>query len=211
MAAFIGTALSAVRGGRLVFAGLDFRIELGGACHLVGPNGSGKSTLLRLMAGLLPPLDGSIAWEGADSDRRIAWLGHGDGLKATMTAFENVAFAAMLADPTDATDRSRDALVSMGLEELSGTACRYLSAGQRRRTALAAVLASGARLWLLDEPTVGLDHAAVTRLEEAIRRHRAAGGMVVAATHLPIDAADVATLDLARYAVTAAARFEVIA
>lgn len=194
--------LACIRGERLVFEGLGFSLHQGCALRLTGPNGSGKTTLLRLLAGLARPYAGTISWNGdgiaADPDahrRRTAWLGHCDAVKPWMSVAENVRFWAAL--------RGRDAamvdgaLDAVGLAGLADLPAQVLSAGQRRRLALARVFASGARLWLLDEPTVGLDAPSRTALETALAAHCAAGGLAVVATHQPVALPDEAALDLA--------------
>ncbi|TDH58747.1 heme ABC exporter ATP-binding protein CcmA [Dankookia rubra] len=184
--------LACLRGERVVFAGLSFRLEPGGALLLVGANGAGKSTLLRLLAGLLRPEAGALLWDGADAlaDRaahaaRIRYLSHQDALKPALTARENLHFFAQLWGGEVAA--ALDALDLLPLAELPA---RVLSSGQKRRLALARLgLSDPARrapLWLLDEPTVGLDAASVGKLGALLARHRAAGGMVLAATHLPL-------------------------
>lgn len=188
--------LACLRGERAVFAGLSFRLDAGGALLLVGANGAGKSSLLRLLAGLLRPEAGQLLWDGQDAlaDRaahaaRLRYLSHQDALKPALTARENLAFFARLwGGEVDA------ALAALDLLPLAELPARVLSSGQKRRLALAR-LALGmppagsppdAPLWLLDEPTVGLDAASVERLGLLLARHRAAGGMVLAATHLPL-------------------------
>jgi heme exporter protein A len=183
-------ALACGRGERVVLAEVGFALHPGGALLLRGANGAGKSTLLRTLAGLLPPLAGQVeGLEGA----RLAFLGHADGLKPALSVRESVDFAARLAGRA----APEDVLAAYGLEELSDLPTRMLSAGQRRRTALATVLAAQATLWLLDEPTTGLDDASVARFERAVARHRAQGGMVVAATHAPLDLPGAQVLTLA--------------
>jgi heme exporter protein A len=201
---FAATALACRRSERVVFAGLDFSLSPGGALLLTGPNGSGKSSLLRVMAGLIKPFAGILQWEDAPVSRdparhreAVAYLGHHDGLKPMLTAAENIRFWAGLRGRADQTE---SALAALDLTALSNTQVRFLSAGQRRRTALARVIAGGAPLWLLDEPTVGLDTAAIAALEAALAAHRAAGGMVAAATHTLIVLPGAASLDLADYA-----------
>lgn len=186
--------LAAIRGERLVFRDVSFALPEGGALVLAGRNGAGKSTLLRLLAGLVRPDAGRLLWDDTDAlaDRtahgtRVALLGHQDALKPGLTAAENLAFAAALsALPVMA------ALAALGLQELADLPVRMLSAGQKRRLALARVSLSTAPLWLLDEPTLGLDDLAVERLGLLLARHRAAGGMIVAATHvsLPLHGAE---------------------
>jgi heme exporter protein A len=191
-------SLTAIRGERLVFVDLSFELLRGGALILSGRNGSGKSTLLRLLAGLVRPEAGRLLWDGVDAltDRtehgaRVALLGHQDALKPGLTAAENLAFAARLSGrPIGA------ALAVLGLEDLAALPARMLSAGQKRRLALARVSLSAAKLWLLDEPTIGLDEPAVDRLGALLARHREAGGMVVAATHVPLPLPAAETLRL---------------
>ncbi|WP_431271366.1 heme ABC exporter ATP-binding protein CcmA [Dankookia sp. P2] len=184
--------LACLRGERVVFAGLSFRLEPGGALLLVGANGAGKSTLLRLLAGLLRPEAGALLWDGRDAlaDRaahaaRLRYLSHQDALKPALTARENLHFFARLWGGEVAA-----ALAALDLLPLAELPARVLSSGQKRRLALARLALSDpahpAPLWLLDEPTVGLDAASVERLGRLLARHRAAGGMVLAATHLPL-------------------------
>ncbi|HEX2114080.1 MAG TPA: heme ABC exporter ATP-binding protein CcmA, partial [Alphaproteobacteria bacterium] len=156
---FVGEDLACVRGERLVFENLSFRARPGEALLLMGPNGSGKSSLLRLMAGLLAPASGRLLWGGSaiiddpDSHRaRLHYIGHLDALKPALTVSENLAFyAALRGRPADA-DTLGSAISAFHLDKLADTPARFLSQGQRRRTALARVLAAPAALWLLDEP-----------------------------------------------------------
>lgn len=189
---FTGSALRCVRGGRRIFDALDFTLQAGGALILSGPNGSGKSSLLRLMAGLSPPAQGTIAWDGLaiSTDReahgaRLHYVGHADALKPTLTTTEMLGFWATLRGVEGA--RLQAALAHLGLADRVDFPGRYLSAGQRRRLALARLIAIPAPLWLLDEATVGLDRDGVAVLEAMIKTHREAGGMVVLATHIPVD------------------------
>ena len=211
---FAGQKLSCLRGERLVFAGLDFAVVAGGALLLRGANGCGKTSLLRVMAGLLPPLDGRLLWnetavvdDPAAHRRRIGYLGHADGVKAQVTALETVTFAARLADPRQAKPRAGQALADLGIGALAPVPGRYLSAGQRRRVALACLLAKAAPVWLLDEPTVGLDTQAEAALDRIVARHRSAGGLVIAATHRPLDWPGANTVRVDRFAPLADAPF----
>jgi heme exporter protein A len=184
--------VAAFRGDHLVFADLSFRLEPGGALVLIGRNGSGKTTLLRLVAGLMPRAAGEVLWAGEDAladlpshGQRLAYLGHQDALKLGLTAAENLALWARVERDTRAA-AIEQALAAVGLEDLAHLPARMLSAGQRRRVAIARLLVSGAVLWLLDEPTTALDTASVARLGGLAAAHRAAGGMVIAATHLDL-------------------------
>ncbi|WP_207462726.1 heme ABC exporter ATP-binding protein CcmA [Azospirillum sp. SYSU D00513] len=193
MPVFTGSELTCLRGDRLVFTGLDFRVAPGEALLLLGPNGSGKSSLLRMMAGLLKPFRGRLAWDGApvpddpDGHRaKIHYVGHLDAVKPVLTAAENLAFWAGLGGAADPRASALAALDRLGVPQIAGVPGRYLSAGQKRRLNLARVLAAPAPLWLLDEPSVALDRAAVALLEGIIAEHRAAGGMVAVSTHADI-------------------------
>lgn len=178
-----GEGLALVRGGRLLFEDLDLRLEAGQALHVTGPNGSGKSSLIRLVAGLLSPDAGrieraraSLADEGLALDRELP-LGRA---------------LAFWSGP-----RLTEALTAFELEELAHVPVRLLSTGQAKRARLARVVASGAPLWLLDEPLNGLDRRGVDELACAIAAHRSTGGAVIAASHVPL-AGDWATLELGK-------------
>ena len=188
--------LAAFRGERLVFRDIGFTVAQGGALLLTGPNGSGKSTLLRLLAGLLRPAAGLVSWHGRDalSDlpahaERVAYVGPQDAVKLGLTVAENLYFAARQTDADVGV-----ALAAVGLEDLADLPARMLSAGQRRRLALGRLMLSRAPLWLLDEPTLGLDMASVDRFGGMLNGHRVRGGLVVVATHLPLPMADAAEL-----------------
>lgn len=199
MAEFTGEGLACVRGERAVFTALSFRVTDGGALILAGPNGAGKSSLLRMMAGLLPPVDGLLVWDGspiaADPEahrRRVRYIAHADAVKPALTVAENLRIWAVLwGGQGGAEERGTAALAAFGIDRLSDLPGRYLSAGQKRRLALARLLVAPAPLWLLDEPRAGLDADAELRLDAAIERHRDGGGMVVMALHggrRPVDA-----------------------
>ncbi len=189
------TGLSASRGGRPVFADLSFSLGAGELLAVTGPNGAGKSTLLRLIAGLLTPAAGTVVLEGAD-DAGIGthshYLGHLDALKPGLTVRQNLDFWRRLWGGGDV-DR---ALQAVGLEPLGDLHAAVLSAGQRRRVALARLLVARRPLWLLDEPATALDAAAEAGLGRLIADHLASGGMAIAATHRDLPLKPAATLAL---------------
>ncbi|HEY6981182.1 cytochrome c biogenesis heme-transporting ATPase CcmA [Reyranella sp.] len=197
--------LACRRGGRQVFDNLSFSLAEGELLALKGRNGSGKTTLLRALALLVPATVGAIRWRGADVGddregwrRRLAWLGHQDGLKGDLTVAENVAVAERLRGRNPRQAHVHGALAAFDLAALADRAVRTLSAGQRRRAALARVVASEAGLWLLDEPLNALDLPAQEALHDALARHLAAGGLAIAATHATLDIAGARTLELGR-------------
>jgi len=184
--------VAAFRGERLVLRGVSLAVPPGGALLLLGANGSGKSTLLRVLARLKRPDAGAVLWMGEATDLwPVAYLGHQDAVKPGLTAAENLAFAARTGRGAP-----RDALAALDLLPLADLPARLLSAGQKRRLALARLVLSPAPIWLLDEPTLGLDTAAVARLGGLLASHRAGGGVVVTATHLPLPLPDAAELRL---------------
>ncbi len=200
---FAGYRLSCRRSERLVFASLDFDVAGGGALLLTGPNGSGKSSLLRLMAGLIRPYLGRLEHDGvrlgddpAHHREIVAYLGHQDAVKPMLTVGESTRFWASLRGRKDWAEA---AMAAMGLTDLADLPGRFLSSGQRRRAALARVIGGGAPVWLLDEPTVGLDVKSIAALEVALAAHRAEGGIVVAATHAPIVLPGAQGLNLAEF------------
>jgi heme exporter protein A len=188
----IAEDLACRRGERLVFVGLSFRLPPGGAVVLTGSNGSGKTSLLRIVAGLLAPAAGRLAWEQRPVSDALAahraglhYIGHRDAIKAALTPRETLYFWAALrglpgSQSAPAIDR---ALAAFALEGIADWPNRWLSAGQRRRLALARLLAAPAPLWLLDEPMGALDDDGCARLERAIGEHRKGGGRLLLATH----------------------------
>ena len=199
--------MACIRGERPVFSEVSFRLERGDALTLVGPNGSGKSSLLRILSGLLKRADGTLAWDGESLDEdwpahrgRLHYVGHLDAVKPTLSVAENLDDWACFRGAARA---APGALEALGIEELADVPGRYLSAGQKRRLALALVLATPAPLWLLDEPTVTLDAEAADRVATMIAVHRADGGIVVVATHGEIALDGAQCLDLGRHAITA--------
>ena len=189
----VAEAVSVFRGERLVLDRVSFGVPEGGALLLLGPNGAGKSTLLRALAGLKRLDGGRVSLDGGEAAGRLAYLGHQDGIKPGLTAAENLAFAARVSGGSTAA-----ALAALGLAPLAGLPARMLSAGQKRRLALARLVVSGAVLWLLDEPTLGVDAASVAAFGVLLAAHRAAGGVIVAATHLPLPLPDAGELTLSQ-------------
>ncbi len=193
-----GRDLACTRAGRRVFTALEFTLSEGGALILRGANGSGKSSLLRILAGLLAPAAGELRWNETSVEEdpetfqnNICYIGHGNAIKPVLSVQENLSFWAKLYPPKSA-EEDLEALLARALECFSLTTLRdvpgrQLSSGQSRRLALARLITSPAAIWLLDEPSVGLDDVSLKRLESAIAEHRASGGLVIAATHTPLD------------------------
>jgi heme exporter protein A len=205
----VAEALGCRRGERLVFAGLSFHLPAGGALLLTGANGSGKTSLLRILATLMMPVSGRLLWgvapvaaDSAAYRAQLDYVGHQDGVKPGLTPRETLAFWAALRG-TEASRAPRlleAALGTFALDRVADWPCRWLSAGQRRRIALARLIAAPASIWLLDEPTSALDHESQSRLEGAIAEHRASGGRVVVASHTPIDVGAATTITLDAFA-----------
>lgn len=189
------TDLSAVRGGRSVFSGRAFALTGGELLAVTGPNGSGKSTLLRIVAGLLKPSAGEIAVDPAPDGGigpLVHYLGHLDCLKPALTVRENLAFWTRLWGGGDV----EAALAAVGLAQTADLPAGVLSAGQKRRVAIARLNLIHRPLWLLDEPATALDAAAEATLGRLIEAHLAAGGMAMVATHRALPLAPTATLEL---------------
>jgi heme exporter protein A len=182
--------LACVRGDKRLFEGLSFRVTAGQALAVEGANGAGKTSLLRLIAGFLTPAAGRLIVKSADGEsddgeergKIIGWLGHLDGLKPQLTVMEQLNFFAHLYGK--AVDGAL--LEQVGLARQADLPCRYLSAGQRRRLALARLLASQRPLWLLDEPFAALDRSGQALVAQLMARHCGQGGIIIAATHDPL-------------------------
>jgi heme exporter protein A len=191
-----GEGLAAERGGRMVFAGLGFAVGAGEMLAVTGPNGSGKSTVLRVIAGLLAPAAGAVRLDPepeAETSASMHYFGHLDGLKPSLTVADNLGYARRLYGGRGDIEA---ALEAVGLAHLFDLPAGRLSAGQKRRVALARLLVSARPVWLLDEPATALDAAAETTLGRLIAAHLTAGGIAVAATHRPLPVAPAATLAL---------------
>ena len=186
--------LTVQRGSRRLVEGLSFTVRCGQALALEGANGAGKTSLLRLIAGFLPAAagkvtlteDGNEVSEPEERGRRIGWLGHHDALKASFTVAEQLEFFGKLYGRPLRPEERLALLDEVGLTRQAELPCRYLSAGQRRRLALARLLLTARRLWLLDEPFAALDTAGKALVGRLIARHCGQGGIVLAATHEPL-------------------------
>ena len=182
--------VSCARGGLTLLEGLSFTVEPGQALVLRGPNGIGKTTLLRTVAGLQPPVAGTIA----PGDDQIAYAGHKDSVKATLTVEENLAFWANVYGST----RLADAFEMFDLSSLRGRMGGQLSAGQTRRLGLARLVLSARPIWVLDEPTVSLDGFARKQLMANLRAHLSQGGAALLTSHVDLGL-DADELDLTPY------------
>jgi heme exporter protein A len=179
--------LTLERGGRRLFEGLAFTVEAGAALVVTGPNGAGKSSLLRALCGFLPLQSGGFALEGGDAERTLGeqahYLGHADALKSALTAGENLVFWAGVLGGETGRETAVTALAKVGLAHVVDFPVRALSAGQKRRVAIARLLVAARPVWLLDEPTTALDASARRAFSAILQAHLSGGGLIVAATH----------------------------
>lgn len=190
--------LSGERSGEPVFSGLSFALAAGEGLVVTGPNGAGKSTLLRVIAGLLPVAAGGIDFEGdgefPDLGSAIHYLGHQNAMKTALSVGENLrfwqAFSGAAHLPVD------EALEMVGLGDIGHLPFGYLSTGQKRRAAIAKLLVSYRPVWLLDEPTAGLDKASEAQFTALMQAHLEDGGIIVAATHQPLGLDGVRMLEM---------------
>ncbi|MBK7357082.1 cytochrome c biogenesis heme-transporting ATPase CcmA [Propionivibrio sp.] len=186
--------IECVRGERTLFSHVDFRLDGGELLDLQGGNGSGKTSLLRMICGLSAPANGEIRWRGEligklgeDYRRELCFLGHHNAIKEELTPLENLLASAKLADEILDAGEALDALEIVGLAGREDLACRYLSQGQKRRVALARLVNERRALWLLDEPYVALDAAAVELIAGLIGAHLQRGGLAVLTTHQTVN------------------------
>lgn len=193
----IAEQLAGERGGEPVFHGVNFDVTGGDALVITGENGSGKSTLLRIVAGLLPPTEGSVRLDGAseawpDVASALHYLGHVNAMKTALTVTENLEFwQEFCGEPHVPV---ADSLDMVGLPDVGHLPYGYLSTGQKRRISIAKLLVSYRPIWLLDEPTAGLDMRSERQFAALMRTHLDDGGMILAATHIPLGLEDAKSL-----------------
>lgn len=185
--------LTCERGERLLFSGLDLAVDHGQMIQLEGPNGSGKTSLLRILCGLAQPIEGEIFWNGQSTRRQrleflanVTYLSHHNGIKGELTPLENLRIARGLGIPSPHNSID-DALEQVGLLDFDDQPCHSLSAGQKRRVALAQLLTNDSPLWVLDEPFTSLDVKGVALVEGMLRKHLDDGGLAIVTTHHPVD------------------------
>jgi heme exporter protein A len=194
----LGQDLTCERGGRIVFRNVSLSLKPGQLMQLTGPNGSGKSSLLRLIAGLNEAQEGSVVLEGGSQDLSIGqqahYVAHQEPVKSALSVSENLAFWRDFLGGGDVDE----ALDAFDLSRLASYPAGLLSAGQKRRLALARIVLVPRVLWLLDEPTVGLDTASLARFVQVMANQLDTGGMIIAATHVPLGREPDLRLDLGR-------------
>ncbi len=185
-------SISCSRGYRDLFSGLDFQLNSGQVLRVEGKNGSGKTSLLRIMSGLAQPLQGNVLWQGqkihhpeSDYFENLLFIGHRAGIKMELSPIENLCMARAL-HGTKQQNGIEEALYQVGLYGFEEIPCGRLSAGQKRRVALAQLFLTQAQCWILDEPYTSLDVAAVALLEQRFDEHLEKGGMLVITSHQPV-------------------------
>lgn len=195
-------SLRVERGGRAIVKDVSFELASGEALLVLGRNGAGKSTLLRALAGFLPLRGGELVFTGGDAplSEQAHYVGHADGLKSALTALENLSFWASMLGAHEKFQIGKlspqQALEKVGLARIGDFPVGYLSAGQKRRVALARLFVAARPVWILDEPATALDVGSQERFAQAMAEHRASGGMILAATHAPLGLVDAKELRL---------------
>ncbi len=184
--------LQCIRDFRMLFSCLNLQLQNGEAVQVQGPNGAGKTTLLRILCGLRSPDEGKILWKGRDiaEDRAefqatLAYVGHAHGIKGDLTPLENLRFWSTI-HPVKQDLIISEVLQAVGLGAYENILSRRLSAGQRRRVAIARLLITDARLWILDEPFTAIDTEGIRMIEKVISQHVEQGGMAVLTSHQPV-------------------------
>ena len=182
--------LGCVRGARRLFSGLNFTVSSGELVEIRGPNGSGKTSLLRIVCGLASPSEGEVRWKGKKTSALreeyfsvLAYLGHQSGVKDELTAAENLRISSSVCGHPLTDSNARELLTQIGLWDQRHLPARSLSAGQRRRLAMAQFLAAQAKLWVLDEILTSLDEAGISLSRQLLTEHLSRGGMAMVATH----------------------------
>jgi heme exporter protein A len=195
--------LGCVRGERNLFSGVEFRLSNGELLYLQGKNGSGKTSLLRILCGLSHPAAGEIRWRGLLTSElgeeyrsELFYLGHHNAIKEDLTPLENLLVSARLAGEDLDENVALEALGQLGLAGREDLACRYLSQGQKRRVALARMVNERRPLWILDEPYVALDTAAIELVAGLIGAHLQRGGLAVLTTHQTVEVSAAAVREL---------------
>lgn len=185
-----GHRLTSVRDGRTLFKELDLCLEPGQALHLQGTNGAGKTTLLRILCGLTEPRDGTVTWQGNDIfenrfayHKELLYIGHSAAIKQELTALENLRFLNAISGRRVNPSVLQQSLQQVGLYGYEDVQVRALSAGQRRRVALARLWSSDAKLWVLDEPFTAVDRDGIDHLEMRLSQHLQEGGMAIVTSH----------------------------
>ena len=192
------------RDDRLLFSGLSFELFAGEVLRLEGPNGAGKTTLLRILSGLFSTFEGCVSWNGqnvrqcySEFQQDLLFIGHKSSIKSTLTPLENLRFLMGLQESIE-DDELWKALERVGLAGYEHVLCRNLSAGQKRRVALARLYLSSAKLWVLDEIFTAIDKKGVAQLEALLTEKAQSGVAIVLTTHHELSMPDVKLLRLGR-------------
>ena len=191
-------SLACMRGDRLLFKELNFALNDGELMHVKGVNGSGKTSLLRIASGLMLAEDGEVRWNGEnvrklreEYQQNLLYIGHLPGIKGDLTALENLRINMAIGGNEISEDEAWQALGQIGLKGREDLPTRVLSQGQQRRVALARMLVTKAKLWILDEPFTALDVKAVEMLQDVLANHVNNGGMIMVTTHQDFTVLDV--------------------
>ena len=181
--------LKCVKGSTELFSNIHFEVKSGEALVVEGSNGSGKTSLLRILCGFNLPADGEINWCGEpiddheDYQQQISYIGHASGVKLDLTVLENLVFAQRLVGSNRDEEEIKEIIRSVGLFKQRNVLTRKLSAGQKRRVALARLQLEERKLWILDEPLTALDKDFVTEFETVLEKHLEEKGMLIVTTH----------------------------